>query len=161
MSRYPGLNWEIVQRIEDLIRLKAWYESGNDDKHNHLPNIKAIITAYESKKLLWNMGLVTYWWGGVQRSQPRPFRVDEFWCLVKAAGKESIWVEGVSIALTENWISRFFSNDQTQLDVSRPHAKTGRINQRIPPSACSSPNISCKSCCNHLNFHPREEPMPC
>lgn len=67
------------------------------DSYCQIPNIDALINAYETKSLSWNPGLVTYWSGGRKLCEPRPFDWDEFEAINKAnAGFKSFWTEGVS-----------------------------------------------------------------
>ncbi|KAJ5113284.1 hypothetical protein N7456_001818 [Penicillium angulare] len=97
MKQYPGLDWDTVQRLEDIEFLEMETSKIGHDKYNQLVNIKAIRKAYRSGKLRWNQGLVTYWWNGVQRSEPRPYTEQEYWGLWLSSGvKDSFWIEGVS-----------------------------------------------------------------
>lgn len=69
-----------------------------DDRLEHLPNVKAILNAYRTRKLDWyGHDLVTYWSYGKQLCEPRPLHWAEFEALAsKHEGTKSFWVEGVS-----------------------------------------------------------------
>ncbi|KAJ5728645.1 uncharacterized protein N7483_003153 [Penicillium malachiteum] len=104
MKQYSGLEWPVVRRLENLLSLQEWYEDTmegetEEDKHDkfdQLVNVKALITAYKSKALEVTPDLVTYWWQGVQRSQPRPMIWEEYFALWRESGSgNSFWVEGL------------------------------------------------------------------
>ncbi|KAJ5732019.1 hypothetical protein N7493_003500 [Penicillium malachiteum] len=110
-QQYPGLEWDVVKRLESLVFIKEWFEEEKDrDEYEQLVNVKALIKAYKSKTLEFTPGLVTYWWGGVQRSQPRPHKWDEYFALWRESGSgNSFWVEGlfddVGVLHTQNYDS--------------------------------------------------------
>lgn len=66
------------------------------DQWNQLPNVNALIEAYQNGTLRSWPRLVTYWSRGRQLSQPRPFDWDEFEAInYDHNGEEGFWVEGV------------------------------------------------------------------
>lgn len=86
----------MAKRLSDLhfMRGRIW-EKGSDE-YKQLPNIEAIIRAYESGELGWNEGLVTYWSYGKQLCKPRLLDMEEFMKVNKKyGGHESFWAEGV------------------------------------------------------------------
>ncbi|KAJ5153665.1 uncharacterized protein N7500_009104 [Penicillium coprophilum] len=94
-SEAPGLSWPVVQRLKSLREMLEWLSSKGDE-YESAANVAGLIEAYESGKLKYNRGLVTYWSHGVQLCEPRPFRWDE--CdLISAEhdGQKGFWVEGV------------------------------------------------------------------
>lgn len=71
-------------------------KQGND-RFEQMINIKALIAAYTKGKLKWyGNGFVTYWSRGIQLSEPRGFKMEEFACLSRHFPNKSFWVEGVS-----------------------------------------------------------------
>jgi hypothetical protein len=63
------------------------FVSGQDeDSTEQRRNIRAILQAYRSKKLVWYPKLVTYWPNGQQLCEPRPFDWDEFEVINHAHG---------------------------------------------------------------------------
>lgn len=94
-----GLNWPVVQRLENLKSILEWAQSNAiKDKYNIASNIQNVILAYQSGVLNWCHGFVTYWHKGAQLCAPRPFKWNEFQYLYDAhKGNETgFWVEGVS-----------------------------------------------------------------
>ncbi|KAJ5371644.1 hypothetical protein N7517_003650 [Penicillium concentricum] len=90
-----GLSWPVVQRLKTLDSMSKWLDS-KDDEYKQAPNVTSLIEAYRSGKLKWNDGLVTYWSKGVQLSQPRPFKWNEYnFISAEHHGQKSFWVEGV------------------------------------------------------------------
>lgn len=66
------------------------------DPQQKLVTIMALLDAYNTKKLEWTPGLVTYWQKGRQLCQPRPFDWDEYEAVQRENGDMwSFWVEGV------------------------------------------------------------------
>ncbi|KAJ5702859.1 hypothetical protein N7488_010407 [Penicillium malachiteum] len=110
-QQYPGLEWDVVKRLESLVFLEEWFDKEKDsDEYEQLVNVKALIKAYKSKTLEFTPGLVTYWWGGVQHSQPRPHKWDEYFALWRESGAgKSFWVEGlfddIGVLHTQNYDS--------------------------------------------------------
>jgi hypothetical protein len=89
-------SWDVLQRIDSLKTMEKWFET-EQDEYNQLPNVKALLEAYRSRKLDWYGGLVTYWSHGRQLCEPRPHCWHEFEAINrKHKGWESFWVEGVS-----------------------------------------------------------------
>lgn len=86
----------MYERLDGLKTIQAGLEK-EGDRYNQIPNIQAIIAAYRSRKLDWNVtGMVTYWSKGTQLCQPRPFDWDEFEAInSKHEGHSSFWTEGV------------------------------------------------------------------
>jgi hypothetical protein len=97
-SEPEGLSWESVQRIKMLRDMEENFVSGKyEDTGEQLPNIRAILQAYRTKKLAWHPNLVTYWSYGQQLCEPRPFDWDEFEVLNQShGGSMGFWREGVS-----------------------------------------------------------------
>lgn len=90
-----GLNWNVIQRIDYLKKMKEDIEKSGVGK-SQIPNLEALLKAYRRRKLPWT-GLVTYWSKGRQLCQPRPFNWDEFEAINrKFHGHNGFWVEGVS-----------------------------------------------------------------
>lgn len=95
-ARFPGKSLEVAQRLNSLYIMKAGFLKEGDD-YKQVPNIEALIQAYESGELEWHRGLVTYWSYGKQLCKPRPLNFDEFLLVNrKYGGHESFWAEGVS-----------------------------------------------------------------
>ncbi|CRL25160.1 unnamed protein product [Penicillium camemberti] len=93
-----GLNWPVVQRLENLKSILEWAQStAIKDKYNMASNIQNVILAYQSGVLNWCHGFVTYWHNGAQLCAPRPFKWNEFQYLYDAPnGNETgFWVEGI------------------------------------------------------------------
>ncbi|KAJ5877330.1 hypothetical protein N7455_000795 [Penicillium solitum] len=93
-----GLNWPVVQRLENLKSILEWAQSNAiKDKYNIASNIQNVILAYQSGVLNWCHGFVTYWHKGAQLCAPRPFKWNEFQYLYDAhKGNETgFWVEGI------------------------------------------------------------------
>ncbi|KAJ5082312.1 hypothetical protein N7532_011355 [Penicillium argentinense] len=101
MMIYPGLAWEVLERIQNLEEIGATLLQDGDE-YALLPTISAIIQAYKTGTIGWYPGLVTYWYNGAQISQPRPFDWDEYGCISShcLGGIVSFWVEGVSYVST-------------------------------------------------------------
>lgn len=86
---------DVLKRLEVLRNIE--YQLQSSDKFNQLPNVIALLQAYHGGLLHWNIGLVTYWFEGVQLCEPRPFSWDEFEMLnTHHSGKRGFWMEGVS-----------------------------------------------------------------
>ncbi|KAJ5699041.1 hypothetical protein N7462_001046 [Penicillium macrosclerotiorum] len=89
----PHSSWDVVERIDRLHQIQEEIEKQGDG-YEQIPNVRSILTAYQSGELDWT-GLVTYWSHGNQISQPRPFDWDEFEAINKKyEGSKSFWVEG-------------------------------------------------------------------
>lgn len=96
MAEYPGVSWEVAQRLKTLKGIEEFVK-GDGDKFNMMSNVLAIRKAYLSGDLQWNKGLVTYWSNGNKLAEPRPFMWNEFLELNRAHnGDKGFWVEGVS-----------------------------------------------------------------
>lgn len=97
MATEPGLSWPVVQRLDDLKFTLASLVAQND-VHNMVDTVKAIIAQYRSGELDWTPDFVTYWHAGVQLCLPRPFHWDEYrYIHDKFQGHEGFWVECVCI----------------------------------------------------------------
>lgn len=96
MERYPGLDWEVVQRLRDLKETKTELVKLGD--HASVKNVEAVIEAYTSKSLKWHPHLVTYWLKGKQMCHPRPFDFDELDLIYKGLGDiQGLWTESVCL----------------------------------------------------------------
>ncbi|KAJ5740988.1 hypothetical protein N7493_000860 [Penicillium malachiteum] len=104
-SESQDLSESAIKRIASLRETELALEKKGIT--SQLVNVQAILAAYRSKALDWTDGLVTYWSGGQQLCQPRPFSWDEFEAINDACNRpESFWVEGYNIALRlpgRNW----------------------------------------------------------
>ncbi|KAJ5829815.1 uncharacterized protein N7525_008068 [Penicillium rubens] len=88
----------VLKRLKVLRTIEVELQSS--DNFNQLPNVRALLQAYREGRLHWNLGLVTYWFEGVQLCEPRPFRWDEFEVLnAHHSGKTGFWMEGYLIAI--------------------------------------------------------------
>ncbi|CAI7641713.1 unnamed protein product [Penicillium glandicola] len=95
MAGEPGLTWPVVQRLENLKVTLAWLVAENDI-HNMVDTVNAIIANYRSGELDWCPDLVTYWHAGVQLCLPRPFHWEEYrYIHDKCQGHVGFWVEGL------------------------------------------------------------------
>lgn len=96
-SAVPGLDPKVILRLRNLRTIKSDLENAGD-KRKLIPNVEAIIKAYNSKNLTWNEGLVTYWSKGKKICDgPKKFKWEEFDSYSEEhQGHESFWVEGVS-----------------------------------------------------------------
>ncbi|KAK4868644.1 hypothetical protein LT330_006846 [Penicillium expansum] len=85
---------DVLRRLEILREMEI--ELQGSDNFNQLPNVLALLQAYRGGMLDWNIGLVTYWFEGVQLCEPRPFSWDEFEVLnAHHSGKTGFWMEGL------------------------------------------------------------------
>ncbi|CAI7590126.1 unnamed protein product [Penicillium viridicatum] len=85
---------DVLRRLEVLRDIEVQLQSS--DNFNQLPNVIALLQAYRGGLLHWNIGLVTYWFEGVQLCEPRPFNWDEFEVLnAHHSGKRGFWMEGL------------------------------------------------------------------
>lgn len=92
-----GLSWNTVQRLHDLEATRKYLKDTADDLEQ-LPNIEALLKAYRSSQLEWNVGFVTYWSKGIQICQPRRFDWDEFEAInSRHLGHKGFWTEGVIV----------------------------------------------------------------
>lgn len=93
-----GLDWNVIQRIDHLKKMKEELEKNGDAK-GQVPNLEALLKAYRTRKLQWT-GLITYWSKGKQLCEPRPFNWDEFEAINrKFDGHRAFWCEGVSTTI--------------------------------------------------------------
>lgn len=67
MAAENGLNWPVVQRLENLESILEWIQSNAvKAKYNIASNDQNVILAYRSGVLDWCHGFVTYWHNGAQ-----------------------------------------------------------------------------------------------
>lgn len=59
----------VLKRLKVLRTIEVELQSS--DNFNQLPNVRALLQAYREGRLHWNLGLVTYWFEGVQLCEPR------------------------------------------------------------------------------------------
>ncbi|OQE34566.1 hypothetical protein PENCOP_c017G02281 [Penicillium coprophilum] len=97
-SEPQGLGWEIVQRLDSLKKLERSLGDG-DDNEDDLSNVKAIMTAYRSRKLTWDKDSVSYWSNGKLITGPQKLNMQELYSLSAKHGPRGFWVEGVHISL--------------------------------------------------------------
>ncbi|KAJ5280595.1 hypothetical protein N7478_005967 [Penicillium angulare] len=76
MKEHPGKSWGVIQRLADLEGITTYLES-KKDPNGELPNVKAIMAAYESGELKWN-DYATYWCQGKMIFGPSPFNWQDF-----------------------------------------------------------------------------------
>ncbi|KAJ5108323.1 hypothetical protein N7456_004998 [Penicillium angulare] len=76
MKKHPGKSWEVCQRLADLQGI-ATYLKSIKDPHRELPNVKAIMAAYEKGKLKWDDN-ATYWCQGKMIAGPSVFDWQDF-----------------------------------------------------------------------------------
>lgn len=94
MAEYPGLDWEVVQRLRDLEETKKELLELKDNASAE--NVEAVIDAYTRKGLKWHPHLVTYWLQGKQICKPRPFDFHELDLIYEGLGEvEGLWTEAV------------------------------------------------------------------
>lgn len=97
MASEPGLEWEVVQRVKELIQIGQELERDGDPEQE-IPNLLAIVDAYRTKKLEREWGKVTYWVHGKQvNEEPQEFSWDDFERKAHTAGGKGFWAEGVSL----------------------------------------------------------------
>ncbi|KAJ5356985.1 hypothetical protein N7517_011594 [Penicillium concentricum] len=96
-SEPEGLSWEIVQRLDCLKKLQRSFEARDDD--DNLSNVKAIMTAYRSGKLIWDRDSVSYWSKDKLIAGPKKLDMQEFYSLSAKHGPKGFWVEGIWISL--------------------------------------------------------------
>ncbi|KAJ5147404.1 hypothetical protein N7526_000756 [Penicillium atrosanguineum] len=95
-SEKRGLSLDVVKRLDNLKIIEKSLEE-NGDAWEELPNVKAIIKAYRSKKLKWsNEGEATYWFQGTQLCEPKKWSWSD---IIKVnqevQGSKGFWVEGI------------------------------------------------------------------
>lgn len=93
-SEPKGLDWEVIQRLHELKQLKA--NLSEEDKDKNLPNVEAIIKAYQTKQISNKGDLVTFWCDGKLVAGPKKFDPKELYALSSKQGPAGLWVEGVS-----------------------------------------------------------------
>ncbi|KAJ5703937.1 hypothetical protein N7493_011075 [Penicillium malachiteum] len=94
-AQYRGRSWEVIQRIGSLQIIAAHLEERGDPL-GELPNVYAIIWAYENGQLQWDDN-ATYWCQGRMIAGPSPFSWDDFRSLntQENRGHGGFWVEGI------------------------------------------------------------------
>ncbi|CAG8929999.1 unnamed protein product [Penicillium salamii] len=93
-SEPKGLDWEVIQRLHELKQLKE--SLGKEDKDKNLPNVQAIIKAYQTKKISNKGDLVTFWCDGKLVAGPKKFDPKELYALSSKQGSAGLWVEGIN-----------------------------------------------------------------
>ncbi|KAJ5788371.1 hypothetical protein N7457_003361 [Penicillium paradoxum] len=95
-SEPSGLSWGVVQRLDTLKIIEAHVvEEGDPD--DQLPNIRALMESYRSKKLTFKSGMVSYWSEGRQLNSPEKFDENVHKRMLKSHDTtRSWWVEGLS-----------------------------------------------------------------
>ena len=106
LRQRPGVTEAVLERIYALENVRVELEECNDPD-DQLPNVEAILDAYEKGKLDWTGdGQVTYWSNGYQVGGPgpTPYSDEEFLQLTWKASDEGkpFWVEGVRITFVSN-----------------------------------------------------------
>lgn len=96
-SENGGLSLDVVKRLDTLKKIEKHLVE-NGDPWEELPNVRAIIKAYRSKKLKWSGdGKATYWSRGQKLCEPKVWDYDD---IIKVNrehdGSKAFWVEGVS-----------------------------------------------------------------
>ncbi|CAG8299775.1 unnamed protein product [Penicillium salamii] len=93
-SEPKGLDWEVIQRLHELKQLKA--NLSEEDKDKNLPNVEAIIKAYQTKQISNKGDLVTFWCDGKLVAGPKKFDPKELYALSSKQGPAGLWVEGIN-----------------------------------------------------------------
>jgi hypothetical protein len=95
-SEKRGLSLDVVKRLDHLRAIQRDLEE-NGDNFDELPNVKAIMEAYRSKRLKWsNGGEATYWFQGRQLCEPKKWSYHDITkAFQEAKGTTGFWVEGV------------------------------------------------------------------
>ncbi|KAJ5727719.1 hypothetical protein N7493_005539 [Penicillium malachiteum] len=97
LARFPDLSYEVASRIEFFERLQDFlFQDPEGDVCDVLPNVRSIVSSYQSGSLKWVPGYVTYWSYGEQLTDLREFSWEEFlnWNF-KYNGSKGFWVEGM------------------------------------------------------------------
>ncbi|KAJ5585218.1 uncharacterized protein N7459_005018 [Penicillium hispanicum] len=98
-STAPGYSFEVCQRLHSLDFIKESLEK-KGDRYEQLPNVYALIKAYQSGNLDWYGDKVTFWSQGRQIGGVRDFDWDEFEQVASENnGEKGFWVEGVYLEL--------------------------------------------------------------
>lgn len=93
-----GLGLNVALRINSLKEIGKTLES-NGDPHSEIPNILAIIDAYNTGKLKWEPGKVSYWADGKPLAGPKKFEWNECERLSENyKTTHGFWIEGVRYA---------------------------------------------------------------
>ncbi|KAJ6007868.1 hypothetical protein N7540_011844 [Penicillium herquei] len=95
IARESNKDWGVIQRLEALRTIQDHLEKIGDPV-GELPNVIAIIAAYQNRQLEWN-GLTTYWAQGKMIGGPSPFAWSDFRKLntQENRGNGAFWVEGI------------------------------------------------------------------
>lgn len=99
MKQFPGKSWGVIQRMQELRIVEAHLKEIKDPL-KELPNVEAVLAAYEAGTLAWD-GNATYWCQGKMIDGPAPFSFERFSELNTEAnrGDGGFWVEGVSFPI--------------------------------------------------------------
>ncbi|OKP10596.1 hypothetical protein PENSUB_3899 [Penicillium subrubescens] len=122
---------DVIRRLDYLIEMGEQLVN-TPDPSGFIPNIKAIINAYRTRRLEWNEGLVTYWSKGKQLCEPRPFHYGEFLDVNKQHdGHNDFWVEGMQyLFLDDSGAEATLIYDQDIVPLRKTPA--GTVSQ-LPP----------------------------
>lgn len=103
-SEKRGLSLDVVKRLDNLKAIEKSLE-GNGDVWEELPNVKAIIKAYRSKKLKWSKNSeATYWFQGKQLCEPKKWNWSDIIKINQEVnGSKGFWVEGVRFKFSKNF----------------------------------------------------------
>ncbi|KAJ5358668.1 uncharacterized protein N7496_011081 [Penicillium cataractarum] len=102
MGNYPGLSWNVVNRIIQLQgvakHLEGRHQAGREGEYERFQTVLAIKKAYQEGDLDLHEGLVTYWSKGRRLCEPRPYEYAEMMAINGRHGKEGgFWVEEMTI----------------------------------------------------------------
>ena len=99
MKQFPGKSWGVIQRMQELRIVEAHLKEIKDPL-KELPNVEAVLAAYEAGTLAWD-GNATYWCQGKMIDGPAPFSFERFSELntEENRGDGGFWVEGVSFSI--------------------------------------------------------------
>lgn len=100
MGNYPGLSWNVVNRIIQLEgvakHLEGRHHAGRKSEYERFQTVLAIKQAYQEGDLDLHEGHVTYWSGARRLCEPRPYEYAEMMAIHGRHGKEGVfWVEEV------------------------------------------------------------------
>ncbi|CAG8948052.1 unnamed protein product [Penicillium salamii] len=115
------------------------------DEFEHLPNVKAILNAYRTRKLDWyGHNLVTYWSYGKQLCEPRPLHWAECEALAsKHKGNKSFWVEGyhagVKLANVTGPLADLPAGQPAGSEVGVTNVGVPGQHVRMPPNVATHP----------------------
>ncbi|KAJ5613926.1 hypothetical protein N7528_007580 [Penicillium herquei] len=116
-AQNPGRSWEVIQRIGGLEIIAAHLEERGDPL-GELPNVYAIISAYENGQLQWDDN-ATYWCQGRMIAGPSLFSWDDFRNLntPENRGNGGFWVEGIFPLAPSQKAMRWMNPGHTDMGV--------------------------------------------